>query len=553
MDQFTTFRGAAESAGKLNAMLGGTINSMELVAPSAKGPDEALKVLGKGVDASGKSFEELGFFGKKAIADSIGVDAQTAAKLFSGEIGSVEEAQKAATEAAKKKADQDAKLNEMMEKAIPAATKFTELFNQMAPAIETIIGAIHALLDPLVQFTQFIGPEATAAIVGLAAAFMFGRKIILASRAAKIAETTATALQTIASGEAAGAKSLEAGSNIRLAASQKVLAASNTLLSASFSTLAGLALMILAFGAAVALAGFGINMMFENVELEKVLALVGFFAAAALAAPFMVIAGVGLMLVAAGMLLLGLALLTVSTEDLQAMAMAMDGMGRAAEAGTGPLDDMIEFMDHLEDVADDIDEDGLEGIASVFRNIASIQVPEGGAGGIMELLKVIGENSAAIENLSRLSSVITDLSIAMEDLGLAGIISSFGLASMFDSIGSLGNIGVPAVDAIQGTVSLIEKVSTLDSTAVDQAEDLLEQAAEFMESASGATEAGSLSGILEKLTSGLTGDSRSGGGSAGSDRPIILTMDAAGRKIMARGIIKDLMPEINKQLDARLN
>jgi len=128
MDQFTTFRGAAESAGKLNAMLGGTINSMELVAASAKGPDEALKVLRKGVDASGKSFEDLGFFGKKAIADSIGVDAQTAAKLFSGEIGSVEEAQKAATEAAKKKADQDAKLNEMMEKALNNDNIFEILF-----------------------------------------------------------------------------------------------------------------------------------------------------------------------------------------------------------------------------------------------------------------------------------------------------------------------------------------------------------------------------------------------------------------------------------------
>ena len=438
----------------------------------------------------------------------------------------------------------------------------------MAPAVEVIINAIHALLDPLVQFIQFIGPEATAAIMGLAGAFVFMRKMVLASRAAKIAENTATALQTIASGSAAAAKGAEAAAsqaaagskvaegaaNIKLAGTQKVLAGTSSLLATSFSTLAGLALAMFAFGAAVLLAGFGINLMFENVDLEKVLALVGFMVAVTLGAPFLMVAAIGLLIFAAGMLALGLALLTVKTEDLQALGQAMEGMGRAAEAGGAPLEQMIDFLDHLEDVADDIDEDGLEGIASVFRNIANISMPEEGAGGIMNLLSAIEQNSGVVDTVVQLTDAIEDLAFAMSLLGLSGLVGGLSVSYMFDSLSELENLGPEAVAAIDGTVRLIESTAGLDVTAVEQAEALLEHAADFLDSANDSAEAGSLQGVLEKLSGVFGGGDSSGStSSGGTQQPVVLAMDAAGRKILARGIINDLMPEINKKLDARLN
>ena len=281
------------------------------------------------------------------------------------------------------------------------------------------------------------------------------------------------------------------------------------------------------------------------------MAFIAFIGAVAFGTPFLLLAAIGIAALGIGMLVLAAALFLVKTEDLQALGQAMEGMGRAAEAGGAPLEQMIDFLDHLEDVADDIDEDGLEGIASVFRNIANIELPEGGAGGIIGMLEFIGGNAGIVGTINGLSSAIRELSSAMSELGFDALISSVGMASLFDSMGGLSDLEVTAVQAIQATTTMMEKVSTLDSTAVDQAEDLLEQATEFMESASGATEAGSLSGILEKLTSGLTGGSSKGKG--GSQTPIVLSMDASGRKVIAKGIIDDLMPEINRKLDPRVS
>ena len=146
------------------------------------------------------------------------------------------------------------------------------------------------------------------------------------------------------------------------------------------------------------------------------------------------VAAVGLLILSAGMLALGLALLTVKTEDLQALGQAMEGMGRAAEAGGAPLEQMIDFLDHLEDVADDIDEDGLEGIASVFRNIANIPMPEEGAGGIMSLLNAIEQNSGVVNTIVQLTDAIEDLSWAMSDIGTSGFLGALSVSYMFDSL-----------------------------------------------------------------------------------------------------------------------
>ena len=82
------------------------------------------------------------------------------------------------------------------------------------------------------------------------------------------------------------------------------------------------------------------------------------------------------------------------------------------------------------------------------------------------------------------------------------------------------------------------------------AETLLENAAEFLDSANDAAEAGSLRlrGVLEKLSGVFGGGDSSGStSSGGTQQPVVLAMDAAGRKILARGIINDLIPEINKK------
>ena len=528
MDQFTTFRGAAESAGKLNAMLGGTINSMELVAASAKGPDEALKVLRKGVNASGKSFQDLGVFGKKAIADSIGVDAQTAAKLFSGEIGSVEDAQKAALAATKDKADMDKKLKEMMEKAIPIAEQFAEMFKQMAPLITPIIQLLRAVVTPLLGLVQALG-DAAIAIPIVVGAFLLWAKITGVMKgvsAANVMLTTTTGKTALIIGGLAAAFGLlyyflavKSNSPVLylllpiVALGMAAMSSASVPLAAGLKALAaGFAAVIVPFGTFALIAGgliltltaltLGLTLMFESINLEKMIAFGVFVGALVLGAPFMLAAALGLGAMALGVAALGLALKTTSTDDLQALATMMGSEGQ----------------------------------------------------GVDKLIKLPSALRGSLGAIEDVSSALVELNQVMASMNASSAMAGISIGYIFESLGDLGDLGPDASEVIKQTTNMVNAVTTLDSAAVEQAEALLDHAAQFMDSASGAAGTGATTGILEKLASMFSGEKSSGSTAASSNsRQVVLAMDSEGRKIMARGIINDIMPLLNKKLDTRIN
>ena len=78
--QFDTFEGAAEAAGKLNAVLGTQLNSIDLLTASE---DERIRMLQDSVAATGKSFDSMNKFEKQALAAAAGIsDVNEAAKIF---------------------------------------------------------------------------------------------------------------------------------------------------------------------------------------------------------------------------------------------------------------------------------------------------------------------------------------------------------------------------------------------------------------------------------------------------------------------------------------
>jgi hypothetical protein len=79
--QFDTFEGAAKAVGNLNALLGGDyLNSIELLTAS---DDERIRLLKEAVSASGMQFESMNRFQKMAIANAAGIsDLNEASKLF---------------------------------------------------------------------------------------------------------------------------------------------------------------------------------------------------------------------------------------------------------------------------------------------------------------------------------------------------------------------------------------------------------------------------------------------------------------------------------------
>ena len=83
--RFDTFEGATESVGKLNALLGGPfLNSLEMVMETD--PTKRLSMLSGALNSTGKSFQDMSYYERKAIADAAGL-ASTAdlAKVMSGE------------------------------------------------------------------------------------------------------------------------------------------------------------------------------------------------------------------------------------------------------------------------------------------------------------------------------------------------------------------------------------------------------------------------------------------------------------------------------------
>jgi len=489
MERFTTFRGAAESAGKLNAMLGGTINSMELVAASAKGPAETLKVLRRGIDASGKSFQDLGVFGKKAIADALGVDVEQAGKMMSMSAEEIADAQKKAEQATKDKADMDKTLNEMMKAAIPSAKQFAEIFNQMAPFIEVVINGLRAVVEPLIKIAQE-APEVIYGIMGIVAAF----KILAAFRGVQtlLVGTNAAMVATgpAAAGAGPGLTSLAGGLTANI-----VPAAALTVTFGKFALFAsGLALSIAAMAV-------GFALMFEAIDLEKALALGIFIGGLALAAPALVVAGAGLIMMGVGMAVLGLALKLVATADLEALGTIMSSEGK----------------------------------------------------GIDQLIKLPGAFRDSLKTMETLSEGLGKLNGALAQTTMAGVLTGMSVGVVFEKIGDLSSVTPDGVESIKQTTNMIKAVTSLDSSAVEQAETLLNHATNFMTAAGKAGETGTTTGMLEKLTKLLSGEKSSGSTATSSNnRPVVLAMDAAGRKIMARGIINDIMPLVNQKLDTRV-
>jgi hypothetical protein len=135
--QFDTFEGAADAAGKLNAILGGGIvDSMQLLGATEA---QRIDILRNSVAASGRSFDSMHRLERMAIANAAGItDMNQAMAMFS------EEAQRNA-----KAADQNALSQEKLEE-IQRASVAT------GKDLELIMQSFAVLVGPLVQIVKFL-------------------------------------------------------------------------------------------------------------------------------------------------------------------------------------------------------------------------------------------------------------------------------------------------------------------------------------------------------------------------------------------------------------
>jgi hypothetical protein len=147
-DKFDTFEGAAESAGRLNAALGGNfVNAMDLMM--ATDPTERFQMLKDSLDQAGLSFDTMGYYQKKFMAESMGLgDVSELALVMSGNMDMLDDG-----------------LQNTQQSYIDAAKRGQELQDvqtSLSTAFSNMIPIIKPLVSALVAFGDFVAKHADA-------------------------------------------------------------------------------------------------------------------------------------------------------------------------------------------------------------------------------------------------------------------------------------------------------------------------------------------------------------------------------------------------------
>ena len=129
-EKFDTFEGAAQSAGQLNAMLGGPLlNSVQLLTATES---ERVDLIRNAVNATGRSFESMNRFEKQAIAQAAGIgDVADAVRLFGTEQAALDDLEDKVDPSIK--AQQD--LTKAMNKGVSIANMFTAAFEKLSEIV----------------------------------------------------------------------------------------------------------------------------------------------------------------------------------------------------------------------------------------------------------------------------------------------------------------------------------------------------------------------------------------------------------------------------------
>ena len=178
--QFDTFEGAANAAGKLNAILGGgVLNSMDLLNASE---EERIRMLIQSIDLSGKSWSSMNRFEKMAVANAAGIsDMSEASKIFGQSLSAYDD-MVAKSDAA---AASQAELEERAAAAASVQDKLTRIMESFAIAIEPIVNGITFLLNGILAINDVTGgmfiPTLTA-LIGLYAIWDFYQKKNIATK-----------------------------------------------------------------------------------------------------------------------------------------------------------------------------------------------------------------------------------------------------------------------------------------------------------------------------------------------------------------------------------
>lgn len=180
--QFDTFEGASQAAGKLNAILGGNlVNSVELLNASEA---ERIKLLREGVAASGTSFAAMTKFEKMAVANAAGIsDMSQAAKIF----GQTDEEFARVAAAQNAEALSVAALTEAAQHSTSVQEKMKLVIESLSGAALPLINVLQKIMNTILRINDSLGGSFIPIATGAIAAVLTFTKVVQGLQAASTA------------------------------------------------------------------------------------------------------------------------------------------------------------------------------------------------------------------------------------------------------------------------------------------------------------------------------------------------------------------------------
>lgn len=171
MKGFDTFSGASQNVNQLNAMLGTTLSSYEMMM--TEDPSERLQMLRTALSDAGQNFDTMSRQGRDALAAITGEDTETLSRIFSNESGTLEELRAAAEQRAADSQD-DRSNTEMMNDLLRATgtvirgwreqikQMWVHLAQKVAPIFEVIHRNAEEIWTAISAWWESLGSDDTA-------------------------------------------------------------------------------------------------------------------------------------------------------------------------------------------------------------------------------------------------------------------------------------------------------------------------------------------------------------------------------------------------------
>lgn len=164
--KFDTFSESAETAGKLNSILGTQMSAMDLIGLQE---DQRIEYILRNIQASGQQFKQMDKFTRLAIANAAGIkDMNEANKIFGMSFGKYKQYQ----EKLKAQEKSQKELNERMEKAKTIMDDLKMVMLMLALDAGPFIDAIKEITEDFATFMQGL-TQSEAKMYLMGAAFVF--------------------------------------------------------------------------------------------------------------------------------------------------------------------------------------------------------------------------------------------------------------------------------------------------------------------------------------------------------------------------------------------